>query len=180
MLGWRPRGPPHTRGCTRCRSNPRRRGLDRKALPRGRRATSIGPMAGPVSPDGERKSYVLRGVEVTLEGQTRRPGMVPCSWRGGTHDHRCSSSTRSSLPTRSSGTGPPVRPQPAKPDEVIAYERFAARVHELPAGQGVTVTGPLKKSDTGYLLEVRTFTVVRRIWGRPSSASAPTIDRRKR
>jgi hypothetical protein len=52
---------------------------------------------------------------------------------------------------------PAGAPQPAEPDEVIAYERLAARAHELPAGQEVTVTGPLKESDTGYLLEVRTF-----------------------
>ena len=42
------------------------------------------------------------------------PGMVPCSWRGGAHDHRYSS-YRSSLPTRSSGTGPPVRPSQLSP-----------------------------------------------------------------
>jgi galactose oxidase len=100
-------------------------------------------------------SYVLRGVEVTLEGQLdARNGALFLAGR----DPRPPVQL---LPLVAADKvqwdRPAGAPQPAEPDEVIAYERLAARAHELPAGQEVTVTGPLKKSDTGYLLEVRTF-----------------------
>ena len=39
------------------------------------------------------------------------------------------------------------------------YERLAAASSELPDGQQVTVTGPLKQTDAGYLLYVRLFEV---------------------
>jgi hypothetical protein len=102
-------------------------------------------------------SYVLRGVEVSVEGiieapdgelfligSGRRPSvqLVPLApadkiqW-----DHR---------------TG---APKPPKSEEADAYERLAADSGNLANTQRVRVTGPLKQTDDGYRLEVRLFTL---------------------
>ncbi|GHO97424.1 hypothetical protein KSF_074720 [Reticulibacter mediterranei] len=100
-------------------------------------------------------SYIIRGVEVTLQGQLEvHNGILFLAGP----DSRPSVQLLPLVPSnkvqwdRHAGA-----PQPAEPDEVIAYERLATRVHELPAGQEITITGPLKQSDTGYMLEVRMF-----------------------
>ena len=47
--------------------------------------------------------------------------------------------------------------KPLEEGEARAYERLAAASRNLPDGQQVTVTGPLKQTDAGYQLHVRLF-----------------------
>jgi hypothetical protein len=101
--------------------------------------------------------YDLHGVEVTLEGVIEE--------RDG------------KLFLAGSGQRPPVQLAPLaavdkiqwnhtaqtlKPlteGEALAYERLAAASRDLADGQQVTVTGPLKQTDTRYQLHVRLFKV---------------------
>jgi hypothetical protein len=50
-------------------------------------------------------------------------------------------------------------PKPLDPLEQAAYETLLARVEGVGGSMGATVTGPLKKSNGSYVLEVRQFSV---------------------
>jgi galactose oxidase len=102
-------------------------------------------------------SYVLRGVEVSLESSIESSN-GELFLTGG--DSRPSVQLAPLVPAdkiqwdRTAGA-----PQQLAADEQGAYDRLAAKAPELALGQRVTVTGPLKKTDAGYHLEVRLFTL---------------------
>jgi galactose oxidase len=102
-------------------------------------------------------SYVLRGVEVTLQGTIEE--------RGGQlflADGRTTPLVRLALADpadkvqwdRATGA-----PKPLEPAESEAYGMLAADARTFPPGQRLTVTGPLKQTADGYQLEVRLFKV---------------------
>jgi hypothetical protein len=98
-------------------------------------------------------TYELRGVEVSLNGTIEvRDGQlllnrgddrspVQLAPLGATDKIQWNNATRT--------------PKTVEAAEAIAYERLAAESQKFPHDQRVTVTGPLKLTDSGYQLEVR-------------------------
>jgi hypothetical protein len=100
-------------------------------------------------------SYGWRGVEVTLQGPVERHGdalVLPAD------------------PHRPAVTLAPIRqadkvqldldngvPRPLPEQEKLAYEQLAQRVPDTPASGQVSVTGPLNKTEAGFVLQVRAF-----------------------
>ena len=103
-------------------------------------------------------TYRFRGVEVTLSGtieqkgveyflvgNDRRPPVALAPLQAADKiqwDHKSASL------------------KPLEDDERLAFEQLVARTTSGPNSHQVTVTGPLKETDTGFTLEVRQFEVL--------------------
>jgi galactose oxidase len=99
--------------------------------------------------------YELRGIEVTLQGVIdERDGSLFLAGSGQRPDVQLA----------------PLAPedkiqwdhaaqarQPLEEGEMLAYETLAAAARNLPDGRQLTITGPLKQTDTGAQLRVRLF-----------------------
>jgi galactose oxidase len=102
-------------------------------------------------------SYVLRGVEVTLQGTVEvRGGQLFLAAGRTTPLVRLVPADPADKVQWDRATG---APKPLEPAESEAYGMLAADARTFPPGQRLTVTGPLKQSADGYQLEVRLFTV---------------------
>jgi galactose oxidase len=100
-------------------------------------------------------TYEMRGVEVTLQGGIEaRDGQLFLAGSG----QRPSVQLAPLPATDKIQWNHTIRDRkPLEGDEALAYERLAAASRNLPDGQSVTVTGPLKQTDVGYQLHVRLF-----------------------
>jgi hypothetical protein len=101
--------------------------------------------------------YVLRGVEVTLQGVVdARDGQLFLAASGQRPRGQLAPLAAADIIqwNRAAGT-----PKPLEADEALAYERLVATARGLADGQQVTVTGPLKQTDAGYQLHVCLFRV---------------------
>jgi galactose oxidase len=97
----------------------------------------------------------MRGVEVTLRGTLQQDG-GGLTLAGG--PERPAVALRRLAPHEKVQWTHAIRERkPPEPSETGAYDTLMAAVSTLRDGQEVTVTGPLKRDDTGYELHVRTF-----------------------
>lgn len=102
-------------------------------------------------------SYVLRGVEVTLQGTIEtRDGQLFLDGGRTMPPVQLAPADPADTVQWDRATG---APRPLEPAESEAYGMLAADARTLPPGQRLTVTGPLKQTADGYRLEVRLFTV---------------------
>jgi galactose oxidase len=100
-------------------------------------------------------TYEMRGIEVTLQGVIdAREGQLFLAGSG-----RRPSVQLAPLPATDkiqwNHTAQTLKP--LEEGEALAYAKLAAASRDLPDGQQVTVTGPLKQTDAGYQLHVRLF-----------------------
>jgi galactose oxidase len=101
-------------------------------------------------------SYLLRGIEMTLEGPIEESnGLLTLTGAGDRPTVLLApldafDKVQWNLATHSIW--------PVLPDEQTAYERLTQRMQSLPSPKAVKVTGPLKKNENGYFMEVREFT----------------------
>jgi galactose oxidase len=104
-------------------------------------------------------SYVMRGIEMTLKGiVTESFGLLTLTGNDPRPDVVLSplqapDKIQWDIATRAS--------QPMSDDEKTAYARLSAELNGKSAGTMVEVTGPVKKNDAEFFLEVRKFQVHR-------------------
>jgi galactose oxidase len=99
--------------------------------------------------------YVLRGVEVTLQGVIEaREGKL---FLAGSRQRPPVQLAPLPATDKIQWNHTAQTLKPLEEGEALAYERLAAASRNLPDGQQVTVTGPLKQTDAGYQLHVRLF-----------------------
>jgi hypothetical protein len=102
-------------------------------------------------------TYEMRGVEVTLRGVIReREGKV---FLEGNRQRPPVQLAPLSATDKIQWNHTIRDRKPLEGGEALAYEKLAAASRDLPDGQQVTVTGPLKQTDAGYLLHVRLFEI---------------------
>ena len=100
-------------------------------------------------------SYVMRGIEMTLEGKvTDHFGLLTLLGNATRPDLvlaplQASDKVQWDFTTRSN--------KPMTAEEASAYARLSAKLATQPNGAQVQVTGPLKKNGTQFFLEVREF-----------------------
>jgi hypothetical protein len=63
------------------------------------------------------------------------------------------------------------------PGERTAYERLSERMQSLSAPLSVQVTGPLKKNENGFFMEVRTFSAILPALTQPATSETGTLSR---
>jgi len=99
--------------------------------------------------------YVLRGLEVTLQGVIEeRDGQLFLAASGPRPRVLLGPLAAADKIQWNRAAGVP---KPLEEAEALAYERLAAASRDLADGQQVSVTGPLKQTDAGYQLQVRLF-----------------------
>jgi len=99
--------------------------------------------------------YVLRGLEVTLQGVIEeRDGQLFLTASGPRPRVLLGPLAAADKIQWNRAAGVP---KPLEEAEALAYERLAAASRDLADGQQVSVTGPLKQTDAGYQLQVRLF-----------------------
>ena len=105
-------------------------------------------------------THIFRGVEVTLEGVLQTPDGNTLVMQG--------NDMRPPLLLQSIEAADKIQwdatkgsEKPLDPLEKDAYPRLQEKVKNASGSLKARVTGPLKKSDYGYLLEVRQFSIVR-------------------
>jgi galactose oxidase len=99
--------------------------------------------------------YEWRGVEMTLTGVVEgRDGSL--SLAGSENGPAVRLARLTAAERIQFDTSAPVL-QPLQAGEARAYDNLAAAVKTMPAGQHVTVTGPLDETSSGYVLHVRLF-----------------------
>jgi hypothetical protein len=100
-------------------------------------------------------SYTLRGVEVTVQGTLAAEGSNLFLDAEGRRPRILLAPLDASDNIQwNNATASPKVPDPA---EANAYNSLEGERSNLAVGQPVTITGPLKETDPGYLLEVRAF-----------------------
>jgi galactose oxidase len=100
-------------------------------------------------------NYVLRGVEVTLQGGIEdRDGTLFLDGSGQRPEIQL---VPLAAEDRIQWNQPARTLKPLEEGEERAYERLAVASRNLPHRQQVTITGPLKQTDMGYRLHVRLF-----------------------
>jgi galactose oxidase len=101
-------------------------------------------------------SYVMRGIEMTLKGVvTESFGLLTLVGSDSRPDVvlaplQAPDKIQWDIATRAS--------RPMSDDEKTAYARLSAELHGKSAATAVEVTGPVKKNDAEFFLEVRNFT----------------------
>jgi hypothetical protein len=98
-------------------------------------------------------TYELRGVEVSLNGTIEAQDGQLLLNRG--YDRSPVQLAPLAATDKIQWNNAARTPKTVEAAEAIAYERLAAESKKLPHGQRVTVTGPLKLTESGYQLEVR-------------------------
>jgi hypothetical protein len=102
-------------------------------------------------------SYVMRGIEMTLKGiVTESFGLLTLTGNDSRPDVvlaplQAPDKIQWDITTRASW--------PMSEEEKTAYERLSAELKGKPAATELEVTGPVKKNDAAFFLEVRNFRV---------------------